>query len=83
MAVAQGSRHGCDADAKSVGEVFKRCSSLFHIQFMLIIDIQICTHIFCIFRLFDCKDSEFSAKIKIYSESANVYVIIFLKKFIL
>ena len=52
MAVAQGSRHCCDADAKSVGEVFQRCSSLFHIQFMLIIDIQICIHIFCIFSSF-------------------------------
>ena len=83
MAVSQGSRYSCYADAKSVGEVFQRCSSLFHIQFMLIIDIQFCIHIFCIFRLFYCKDSEFSAKITISFENANVYVIIFLKKFIL
>ena len=40
MAVSQGSRYSCYADAKSVGEVFQRCSSLFHIQFMLIIDIH-------------------------------------------
>ena len=42
-----------------------------------------CIHIFCIFCLSDSKVSEFSAKITISFESANVYVIIFLKKIIL
>ena len=36
MAVSQGSRYSCYADAKSVGEVFQRCSSLFHIQLCLL-----------------------------------------------
>ena len=47
------------------------------------IDIHFCIHKFCIFCLSDSKVSEFFAKITKSSECANVYVIIFLKKFIL